>query len=419
MLDHVPPEARAAVAILTAALGGLAVGIERQWSGHATGPRARLGGIRTFALLGAFAGAAGWLSASGLGGAAIVLLAAMGALVVVSYAAASRREVDATTEVAAFVVLAAGVMAGGGELALASGIVAVTCLLLVEKSGLHALVARIDDVSIRAGARFAVMAVVVLPLLPAGPYGPLGGIRPRTLWTLVLLFAGISFLAYVARRTVGAHRGYAVAGLLGGLVSSTSVTLTFSRESRERRSGGAALAVGVLAASTMMYARMLATILMLAPALFATAWPGLLVPGLAGAFMLVLLRGRAAEPGDVPEGPRHPLALGAALQMALVFQVVLFGVAALREYAGVRGILASGAVLGSTDVDALVVAMANSVGAGVDAGTASRAVVLGALANTLVKAAIALAIGQDGFRRASAGYLLALGAATGAGLALV
>jgi len=419
MLEHVPDEARAAVAILTAALGGLAVGIERQWSGHATGPRAHLGGIRTFTLLGAFAGAAGRLSVTGLLGPAIVLLAAMGALVVVSYRAASRREIDATTEVAAFVVLVAGVMAGRGELTLASGIVAVTCLLLVEKSRLHALVARIDDASIRAGARFAVMAVVILPLLPPGPYGPFGGIRPRALWTLVLLFAGISFLGYVARRAVGPHRGSAVAGLLGGLVSSTSVTLTFARESRGRRDGGRALALGVLAASTVMYPRMLVTTLVLAPTLFAAAWPGLLAPTLVGAGMLAVLHRRTPAGGDAPEGPRHPLALGAALQMALGFQLVLFGVALLRQYFGSRGLLATGAVLGSTDVDALVVAMANSVGAGVDASTAARAVVLGALANTLVKFGIAVGVGQAAFRRASAAYLGALGAATAAGLALL
>jgi len=419
MLESVPDEARAAIAILTAALGGMAVGIERQWSGHATGPHAQLGGIRTFALLGAFAGAAGWLSVTGLLGPASVLLAAIGALIVVSYFAASRREIEATTEVAAFVVLAAGVMAGRGELALASGIVAVTCLLLVEKSRLHALVAKIDDVSIRAGARFAVMAVVILPLLPPGPYGPFDAIRPRALWTLVLLFAGISFLGYVARRAIGPHHGYTVAGLLGGLLSSTSVTFTFARESRERHDSGAALALGVLAACTVMYARMLATTLVLAPQLGAAAWLGLVVPTLVGAALLAVMHRRTAAGRDAPAGPRHPLALGAALQMALVFQLVLFGIAMLRERLGTRGLLATGAVLGSTDVDALVVAMANSVGAGVAAGTAARALVLGALANTLVKLGIAVGIGQAGFRGRAAAYLGVLGAATAAGLAFL
>src|SRR6185295_472094 len=136
------------------------------------------------------------------------------------------------TEVAALVVLAAGVIAGIGSIRLASGITALVTLLLVEKSRLHALVERIDDVALRSGVRFAVMALVVLPLLPEGPYGPLGGVRPRQLWVLVLFFSGLNFAGYLARRMLGEGRGHVATGFLGGLVSSTNVTLTFARASR-------------------------------------------------------------------------------------------------------------------------------------------------------------------------------------------
>jgi len=47
---------------MVAALGGTAGGVERQRSGRATGRRARFGGVRTFTLLGAVAGIAGWLT---------------------------------------------------------------------------------------------------------------------------------------------------------------------------------------------------------------------------------------------------------------------------------------------------------------------------------------------------------------------
>ena len=77
-------------------------------------------------------------------------------------------------------------------------------LLLVEKKQLHILVQRIDDVGLRSGARFAVMAFVILPLLAEGPYGPFGGIRPRELWTMTLFFSGLSFAGYAARRSVPA-----------------------------------------------------------------------------------------------------------------------------------------------------------------------------------------------------------------------
>ena len=228
------------IALLVALLGGAAVGVERQWSGHATGPQARFAGVRTFALLGALGGIAGRLWVWDAQPLAAIVLALGGLLVLAGYLAASGHDVDATTETAALIVIAAGVTAGLGQTGVASGIAAVTALLLFEKSQLHDLVGRLEGPELSAAFRFAVMAVVILPLLPPGPFGTWGGgFRPRQLWSLVLLFSGLSFLGYIAQRAIGVSRGYVVAGLLGGMVSSTSVTLGFARQSREPSAPGA------------------------------------------------------------------------------------------------------------------------------------------------------------------------------------
>jgi len=101
--------------LVVAILGGAAVGVERQQSGHATGPDARLGGIRTFTLLGTLAGIAGLLTAANYAVAAALLVAGALALVVAGYVRASKHDIDATTEVAALVVLGAGVLSGLGS----------------------------------------------------------------------------------------------------------------------------------------------------------------------------------------------------------------------------------------------------------------------------------------------------------------
>ena len=212
--------------ILVASLGGAAIGIERQHSGHASGPHSRFAGLRTFTLLGGIAGISAYLWIRGFEVPGTILLAGAAALILAAYFAASRKDIDATTEVAALIVLAAGFLSGIGFWALSSGIIAVTSVLLVEKSRLHTLIERLPDAGLQAGFRFALMALVVLPLLPEGPYGPLGGIRPRELWMIVLLISGLSFIGYVASLVVGAGRGYVVTGLLGGLISSTNVTFT-------------------------------------------------------------------------------------------------------------------------------------------------------------------------------------------------
>ena len=54
-----------AVNVFGAALGGAAIGVERQWSGHASGARARFVGVRSLTLLGGVAGIAGVLWSDG------------------------------------------------------------------------------------------------------------------------------------------------------------------------------------------------------------------------------------------------------------------------------------------------------------------------------------------------------------------
>jgi uncharacterized membrane protein (DUF4010 family) len=281
-----------------------------------------------------------------------------------------------------------------GRLQLASAIIAVEILLLVEKSRLHSLVRRIDDVELRAGVRFAVMALVILPLLPAGPFGPLGSIKPRELWTLVLFFSGLSFLGHVLRRVVGAGHGYLVSGLLGGLVSSTSVTFTFARSSRTERSAERALAIGAVGANAVLYPRVIAATAALNPALVPT-----LVTGI-GATM------RASGETPTTFSPRSPLQLSAALQMAVLFQVVMVIVRAARDAFGQAGVLTTAAVFGLADVDALTVSMARAVTGTVSPHTAALAIATGILANTALKTAVALALGSPRFRAIVAGTLL-------------
>src|SRR4030095_15587693 len=106
--------------LVIAALGGTAVGVERQWSGHADGADARFAGVRTFTLLGGLGGLAGWLWETGLTVPPAVLLTCAVAITTAAYVARMRTDVDGTTEVAALVVLAAGVVAGAGLHRLAS-----------------------------------------------------------------------------------------------------------------------------------------------------------------------------------------------------------------------------------------------------------------------------------------------------------
>ena len=406
------------VGLLIAALGGAAVGLERQWSGHAEGPGARFAGIRTFTMLGAVGGFCGWLWNAGVTAPAAILFAGAVAVVAAAYAAGSRHDIDGTTEVAALVVLGAGVLAGIGSVRLASGIIAIATLLLVEKSRLHALVRRIDDVGLRSGVRFAVMALVILPLLPEGPYGPFGGVRPRELWALVLFFSGLSFAGYVARRLVGPGHGYLVTGLLGGMVSSTNVTFTFARASRTEPGLDRALAFGAVGANAMLYPRVIVATTILNASVVGPLLPYLIPPAVVAA--LAAAAGARRAPAEVaPEVSQpNPLQLAGALQMAVLFQAVLMAVYAARHAWGASGVFASAAVLGLTDVDALTVSMARGVAQSASPAVAATAIAIGVLTNTAMKLGLAAAFGSPRFKAIAGAALALMLVALGAALAV-
>jgi uncharacterized membrane protein (DUF4010 family) len=166
--------------IAIAALGGAAVGVDRQRAYRENEPGV-LGGLRTFTMLGTVAGACGFLIGNDLPLPGVAILAGTSALVLIVRLAAGQIPRDTTREVAAMAVLISGTVAGLGHLGIAAALYAWTVLLLIEKSWLHALVDRIGVVEREAAAQFAAMALIVLPLLPSRNFGPKGILNLRSL----------------------------------------------------------------------------------------------------------------------------------------------------------------------------------------------------------------------------------------------
>jgi uncharacterized membrane protein (DUF4010 family) len=408
-----------AARLCIAALVGLAAGLEREWSGHATGPDARFAGVRTFFLLGALGGIVGVLAEAGHGAVGAALGAGAAALCVAGYVAATRRPgttTDGTTETAALAVVALGVVAGLGVLGVAAAAGAVLVLMLREKERLHSLIGRMDERELRAGMQFAVLAVVVLPLLPAGPFLGSIALRPRSLWIIVLFFSALNFAGFIARRIVGASRGLGITGALGGIVSSTAVTLNFSRRSRIDASLGSGLARGVVAACTVLIPRILVLTAVLNLPVAVSLAPLLLPAFAVGAWLTAFgWRSTGAEPAREAADETNPLRFAAAVRMAFAFQLAMVLIDVVLGRWGSSGVFATAAMLGLSNVDALTVSMSRA-DAALSADAAARAIAIGILANTVLKMSIALAFGRDAFRRRVGTSLAALTAASGIGL---
>lgn len=422
MGGRIPSEITGATRLAVAGLIGIAIGLEREWSGHASGPDARFAGLRTFLMLGLLGGTAGLMSALGHDALGAIIVSGGGALAVAAYVVAVRRSTtttDGTTETAALLVVGLGCLAGAGWLMLASATGALIVFALSEKERLHGLVRRIGETELHAALQFAVLAIVVLPLLPEGPYLGVLAVRPRALWGVVLGFLALNFASYIARRAVGVSRGYGVAGALGGLMSSTLVALTYARRSVDRPELGHALAGGVIAACTVLIPRILVISAFMNPAVAARAAP-VLAPAAVIGIVFVFLTHRhtdeKAANGEILE--RNPLRFLQALQMALAFQVALSVIAWMRPMFGDLGVYGTGAALGLTDMDALTFSMSART-SGIDPLVAARALGIGVLANTMFKLALSAGIGRGTFRSRASVALGLMAVVTGVAIAIV
>jgi uncharacterized membrane protein (DUF4010 family) len=404
-----------------AAIGiGLVLGIERERSGTHD---LLFGGVRTFALI-ALLGALGAFAQQALDAAWLAPLAFVGvaAFVLASYTiTAPKGEVGLTSEVSALLAFALGYLCGLGSVSVASAVAVAALMLLVLKESLRGIAARLEPPDLAATLKFAVISLIILPLLPKEAMGPppLDVLIPYRVWWMVVLIAGLNFVGYVLVKWLGSEQGLGVAGLLGGLVSSTATTLSFSQRSRVEPAQSTAFAMAIATAWTVMFVRVLAMVFIVNPGVGTPLAPTLgLMAALCGACAWLLWRrGRSRKTGTVVSGA-NPFELGQAIQFGLLFGVVTVGARAAELYFGDAGLYLAGGLAGLTDVDAITLSMANLALAHPDkTAVAAIAIAIAAVTNTLVKSGLAASLGAPELRRTIALVTAALLVAAALGIA--
>lgn len=377
---------------------GLMVGLERGWHERDLPEGKRIAGVRTFGIVGLLGGVAALL-ADEFGDWVLASLAlALGALVTAAHwrAAPERGDFGITTLCVALLVFALGALAGAGDLEAAAIVGVVVTILLGAKAELHAWLHHIERRELFATMRLLLITVVALPILPDKGYGPWHALNPYKLWLMVVLIAGISYVGYFAVRLIGTRLGLMVTGLLGGLASSTAVTLNFSRVARRGEASPDVLAAGAIAASSMMFPRMLVVLAVVARPLALTLAPPLLTAALVGFVVSAWLARRGDTEGAdeaIPRGP-NPLDLRAAIQFGVLLAVIALAARAARDWVGAAGLYALAALSGLADVDAILLSLASMwSGNETSHATAAAGILIAAAVNSIVKPVLAAVVG--------------------------
>lgn len=412
-MDGTTELSRLAVALLV----GLLIGLDRERA-EARKAREVFGGVRTFPLI-ALAGCVPMLLMEQTGPwlLIVVFMAVAGIELLAYQKAAQQGHVGATTEVAGLATFLLGTVAGAGHLLLAGAGGVVVAVLLVAKPRLEAFSLALSPEELAAVLELAVITVIVLPLLPNRGYGPWGVLNPRDIWMVVVLVAGLSFAGFVAVRVVGEKRGLAITGAIGGLVSSTAVTVAMADRSKEHASLERPAAAAAVLASTVMTARVAVLAVAVDAGILARLLPAVVVMALAGAIAAYhLARVGPNESIAAGERIRNPFSLRAAATFAVVYGLILIVVHAASEYLGSGGVYAAAALASVADVDAVTIAFTRIGSRSQIWREPAAAVTVAMVMNTLVKLALAWIRGARVFRRDVAvalGTMAAVGAAAG------
>ncbi len=336
------------------ALGlGMLIGLERE---RTEGGERTFAGARTFslvALLGALSVYIGELSGFpwivGL-----VFIAVVALVMIAYYVTAQGGNIGATTETSLLITFLIGCICALDNESFAGAIAVVTMLLLALKGWLRNLAKRIEPSDVEATLKFAIITLIILPLLPNTDYGPAGleVINPYKTWLMVVLIAGLNFVGYILVKVVGREHGFGITGLLGGLVSSTAVTLSFSQRSRTESHLVPVLALAILLAWTVMFFRVVIEVGIVNFSLATSLVMGMLLMGFVSLVICIVLwrRGRSKETAEV-EPSHNPFELGDAIKFGGLFAVVMFVASAAQLYFGDTGLYLAGALAGLADVE--------------------------------------------------------------------
>ncbi|PIN75139.1 hypothetical protein COV17_04280 [Candidatus Woesearchaeota archaeon CG10_big_fil_rev_8_21_14_0_10_36_11] len=384
-----------AVALVLGAL----VGLEREYAQY----RKRghdYAGIRTFPLIALFGTLIAYFGDRFTVWILVVGMLLIGGLIISAYFItrdSKHLHTGATSEVAGFIIFFVGMLCYHGELILATIIAITMTIILYGRSVLHQFAQKIKKQELSDTLKFAVVAFIILPFLPNQGYGPLGIFNPYIIWLIVVFISGISFVGYIFMKWFG-EKGIMLAGIFGGLISSTAVTTNFAERSKREKGIYKALVLGVILANGIMFIRILIEVFVLNRDLFMTLIaPLLFLVILTAVFSYILWRNAKKAQGKVEL--TSPFTIKPALKFGVFFAVILALVKIAEVYLSSRGVYIVSFISGFADVDAITVSLSQLSKSSLAIETARNGIIIAALTNVAVKGGIAYWFGAREFGR--------------------
>ncbi|QCK14548.1 MgtC/SapB family protein [Mangrovivirga cuniculi] len=381
------------ITILAVALGlGLLVGLQRERG------KIKIAGIRTFSLITLFGAVTGlvarefneiWLVAAG-----IIALAFVVGMANFLKRKEEEPDIGQTTEIAALLMYSLGFYLAIGNMTIGVVVGAAVALLLYLKGFFTRTIPKLGEKDIQAIMVFAAVSLIVLPILPDKYYGPYNVLNPQEIWLMVVLIVGLSVVGYFVYKWLGKRTGTGVSGVLGGLISSTATTATYSKLSGQVKSSTKSIAFIIIAASAVSFIRIIIEVIAVGPQFTGTVIPPLLIVAIVFCVIsvFVFIQSDKAQEEKVPE-PDNPAQFKTAIIFAVLYGIIILLIAFAKDKLGNSGLYIVSLLSGLTDVDAITLSMTNTMQKGtIDPTQGWKYIMVGGLSNLLFKGGMTISM---------------------------
>ncbi|MDH5606335.1 MAG: MgtC/SapB family protein [Anaerolineae bacterium] len=391
---------------LGVALGiGFLIGLQREYAYGGEG-RSIIAGDRTFSLIGLSGFMAAMLSETvGSPNVLMAVLFLIGALVTSGHLVKvwEKERVGITTEVSILIAVLVGALCYYDYLVLAVAIGIITTVMLSLKIETDRFVETLTEKDISAALQLAVISAIVLPVLPNQGFwpAPFDVLNPFKIWLMVVFISGISFFGYALIKIIGSGRGIVLTGFLGGIVSSTALTLSFSQRSKQEHDLTHRLGLAIIFSWAVMYVRIIIEVAVLNLPLLSIIWLPITITGFSavvyGSYLQIVDRRK----GSLDLEFDNPFDLGSAIRFGVLYAVILLISRAVQGLYGDPGVFISSLIGGTASMNAVTLSLAelSLPSGGLDLAVAAKSLIYASLTSTLVKGGFVFFAGSKILRK--------------------
>ena len=366
--------------LLALALSAL-VGLERERSRIAGNPHAV--GVRTHVLTSLLGFLLAELHKAGLPAALAVGLGLVGAVQIVSFwKRTANGPIGWTSELSVLISFTIGALCVVTEVWIPTAAAVLGTLVLTEKTEIERNVERLDSAEFLAVLKFLLVTCIVLPMLPDRNFTA-WEINPASTWKIVVMVSSVGFVGYFLIRKLGGRMGLWVSGLVGGIVSSTAVSVAMGRlAGKDPAKAGGALQAALLA-SSIMYVRILVLVWIVHPDFGRALVWRLAALCITGVLLAATVPCAATtEEGQGTATLQNPFEILPALGFAALFTLFSVATSVVKTFLGASGLVLLALVVGVVDIDPFILsAVRNSA---VDRIVVA-AILMAMLSNTVAK----------------------------------